>query len=138
MNPVEKNAAPPSHDAVDTAVQRAETGYGPYPTPDAGQVNRVGGEEPNFHLIGLSEPPSLGFCVGTAARCTQLTGAVGMAYAVLNSWTAMAASLSVALPSGGPTAVIWGIVPSFIGNMAMAASMAEMWACLGSYRLNYR
>jgi len=38
----------------------------------------------------------------------------------------MAASLSVALPSGGPTAVIWGIVPSFIGNLAMAASMAEM------------
>lgn len=38
----------------------------------------------------------------------------------------MAASLSIALPSGGPTAVIWGIVPSFIGNLAMAASMAEI------------
>lgn len=38
----------------------------------------------------------------------------------------MATSLSVALPSGGPTAVIWGIVPSFIGNLAMAASMAEI------------
>lgn len=51
---------------------------------------------------------------------------VGLAYAILNSWTAMATSLSVALPSGGPTAVIWGIVPSFIGNLAMAASMAEI------------
>jgi hypothetical protein len=61
-----------------------------------------------------------------------------MAYAVLNSqvlvvalahssrWTAMAASLSIALPSGGPTAVIWGIIPSFIGNICMAASLAEM------------
>ena len=38
----------------------------------------------------------------------------------------MATSLSVALPSGGPTAVIWGIVPSFIGNLSMAASMAEI------------
>jgi choline transport protein len=43
-----------------------------------------------------------------------------------SSWTAMATSLSLALPSGGPTAVIWGIAPSFIGNLAMAASMAEM------------
>jgi hypothetical protein len=43
-----------------------------------------------------------------------------------HSWTAMATSLSLALPSGGPTAVIWGIAPSFIGNLAMAASMAEM------------
>ena len=42
------------------------------------------------------------------------------------SWTAMAASLNLALPSGGPTAVIWGIVPSFIGNLCMAASLAEM------------
>jgi len=27
---------------------------------------------------------------------------------VLQSWTALAASLSLALPSGGPTSVIWG------------------------------
>ena len=40
----------------------------------------------------------------------------------------MAASLSVALPSGGPTAVIWGIIPSFIGNLCMAASLAEICA----------
>lgn len=39
----------------------------------------------------------------------------------------MAASLNLALPSGGPTAVIWGIVPSFIGNLCMAASLAEMY-----------
>lgn len=38
----------------------------------------------------------------------------------------MATSLSIALPSGGPVAVIWGIVPSFLGNLAMAASLAEM------------
>jgi len=38
----------------------------------------------------------------------------------------MAASLSVALPSGGPSAVIWGIIPSFIGNLCMALSMAEI------------
>ncbi|ORY34978.1 amino acid permease-domain-containing protein [Naematelia encephala] len=84
-------------------------GYGPYPTIDerdvtAGGVTQAGGSNRHFMLLSL----------------------IGMAYAVLNSWTAMAASLSLALPSGGPTAVIWGIVPSFIGNLAMAASMAEI------------
>ncbi|KII95549.1 hypothetical protein PLICRDRAFT_170188 [Plicaturopsis crispa FD-325 SS-3] len=60
------------------------------------------------------------------ARNFSLFSIIGLAYAILNSWTAMAASLSVALPSGGPTAVIWGIVVSMIGNLAMAASLAEI------------
>ena len=34
--------------------------------------------------------------------------------------------MSVALPSGGPTAVIWGVVVSGIGSLAMAASLAEI------------
>ncbi len=33
---------------------------------------------------------------------------LGLAFAILNSWTALAASLSLALPSGGPTSVLWG------------------------------
>jgi choline transport protein len=41
-------------------------------------------------------------------------------------WVAMSASMSVALPSGGPTAVIWGVVVSGIGSLAMAASLAEI------------
>lgn len=51
---------------------------------------------------------------------------IGLAYAILNSWTAMAASLSVALPSGGTTAVLWGIVVACIGNLGTAASLAEI------------
>ncbi|GAA5952667.1 hypothetical protein JCM3765_002240 [Sporobolomyces pararoseus] len=51
---------------------------------------------------------------------------VGLAYAILNSWVAMAASLSLSLPSGGPVATLWGLVVSFLGNLAMAASMAEI------------
>jgi choline transport protein len=38
----------------------------------------------------------------------------------------MATSLSIALPSGGPTAVIWGIVVAGICNVCMAASLAEI------------
>jgi hypothetical protein len=57
-----------------------------------------------------------------------LLSAVGLAFAILNSWTAMAASLSLALPSGGPTAVIWGVIVSGIGNICIAASLAEICA----------
>ncbi|GAA6053382.1 hypothetical protein JCM3770_002297 [Rhodotorula araucariae] len=51
---------------------------------------------------------------------------VGLAYCILNSWTAMAASLSIVLPSGGPVAMLWGLVISAIGNLAMAASLSEI------------
>jgi len=50
---------------------------------------------------------------------------LGMAFAILNSWTALAASLSLALPSGGPVAVLWGLVTAGIGNLCLAASLAE-------------
>lgn len=50
---------------------------------------------------------------------------LGLAFAILNSWTALAASLSLALPSGGPTSVIWGLVTAGVCNMCLAASLAE-------------
>lgn len=56
----------------------------------------------------------------------SLLSAVGLAFAILNSWTAMAASLNLALPSGGPTAVIWGTVVSGIGDLCIAFSLAEI------------
>jgi choline transport protein len=50
---------------------------------------------------------------------------LGLAFAILNSWTALAASLSLALPSGGPITVIWGLVTAGICNLSLAASLAE-------------
>ncbi|PSS18533.1 hypothetical protein M430DRAFT_101790 [Amorphotheca resinae ATCC 22711] len=50
---------------------------------------------------------------------------LGLAFAILNSWTALSASLSLALPSGGPTSVIWGLVSAGICNLCLAASLAE-------------
>ncbi len=50
---------------------------------------------------------------------------LGLAFAILNSWTALAASLSLALPSGGPTSVIWGLVTAGVCNLCLATSMAE-------------
>ena len=50
---------------------------------------------------------------------------LGLAFAILNSWTALSASLSLALPSGGPTSVIWGLITAGVCNMALAVSLAE-------------
>ncbi|KAK5946143.1 hypothetical protein PMZ80_000283 [Knufia obscura] len=50
---------------------------------------------------------------------------LGLAFAILNSWAALAAGLSFALPSGGPTSVLWGLITAGICNLSLAASLAE-------------
>ncbi|CZR69002.1 related to HNM1-Choline permease [Phialocephala subalpina] len=50
---------------------------------------------------------------------------LGLAFAILNSWTALAASLSLALPSGGPTSVLWGLITAGVCNLCLAVSLAE-------------
>ncbi|WPH03423.1 amino acid permease [Acrodontium crateriforme] len=50
---------------------------------------------------------------------------LGLAFAILNSWTALSTSLSLALPSGGPTSVVWGLVTAGVCNLCVAASLAE-------------
>ncbi|ETN39013.1 uncharacterized protein HMPREF1541_07055 [Cyphellophora europaea CBS 101466] len=50
---------------------------------------------------------------------------LGLAFAILNTWTALAASISLALPSGGPSSVMWGLVTAAICNLCLAASLAE-------------
>jgi hypothetical protein len=51
---------------------------------------------------------------------------LGIALTCLNSITAMSASLSLVLPSGGPVAMIYGIIVSACGTLCMAASLAEI------------
>ncbi|KAE8151693.1 amino acid/polyamine transporter I [Aspergillus avenaceus] len=50
---------------------------------------------------------------------------LGLAFAVLNSWTALSASLSISLTSGGSTSVVWGLVTAGFCNLCIAASLAE-------------
>ena len=50
---------------------------------------------------------------------------LGLAFAILNSWTALSASLSLALPSGGATSVLWGLVTAGVCNLCLSASLAE-------------
>ena len=58
-------------------------------------------------------------------RNFSLFSMLGLAFAILNSWTALGASMSLALPSGGPDAVIWGLVVAGLCNLCLAASLAE-------------
>ncbi|KAI5368226.1 putative amino acid/polyamine transporter I, amino acid permease [Septoria linicola] len=50
---------------------------------------------------------------------------LGLAFAILNSWTALSTSMSLALPSGGPTSVIWGLMTAGVFNLCLATSLAE-------------
>jgi choline transport protein len=106
---------------VNESVQREQQGWGPFARKDrrskkgdAGEIVQESAGEPQRHFKLLSLSKSSYF-----ALREPLT-------AILNSWTAMATSLSIALPSGGPTAVVWGLIVSFLGNLAMSASLAEM------------
>ncbi|KAF2138141.1 uncharacterized protein K452DRAFT_321488 [Aplosporella prunicola CBS 121167] len=62
---------------------------------------------------------------GELKRQFSFISMLGLAFAILNSWTALSASLSLALPSGGATSVIWGLITAGICNLALAASLAE-------------
>ncbi|RMZ73128.1 amino acid polyamine transporter i [Pyrenophora seminiperda CCB06] len=62
---------------------------------------------------------------GELKRNFSLISMLGLAFAILNSWTALSASLGLALPSGGSTSVIWGLLIAGVCNLALAASLAE-------------
>ena len=70
-------------------------------------------------------------------RNFSMLSMLGLAFAILNSWTALSASFSLALPSGGPTSVIWGLVTAGICNLCLAASLAEfLSACVVTQKLS--
>ncbi|KAE8379357.1 amino acid/polyamine transporter I [Aspergillus bertholletiae] len=50
---------------------------------------------------------------------------LGLAFAVLNSWTALSASLSISLTSGGSTSVIWGELLNIRLSPIAYTSLAE-------------
>ncbi|KAI9370717.1 amino acid permease [Aspergillus egyptiacus] len=58
-------------------------------------------------------------------RNFSMLSMLGLAFAILNSWTALSASLSLSLPSCGCVSVVWGLVTAGICNLCIAASLAE-------------
>lgn len=58
-------------------------------------------------------------------RNFSMISMLGLAFAILNTWTALAASITLALPSGGSSSVIWGLLVAGICNLCLSASLAE-------------
>ncbi|CRG88292.1 Peroxisomal biogenesis factor 6 [Talaromyces islandicus] len=58
-------------------------------------------------------------------RNFSMLSMLGLAFAILNSWTALSSSLSLSLPSGGSTSVVWGLITAGFCNLCIAASLAE-------------
>lgn len=50
----------------------------------------------------------------------------GLALTLISSWEALAGSLAAALVAGGPVSLVYGLVFTFTGTLACAASIAEM------------
>lgn len=67
---------------------------------------------------------SLGAAQGLKRNFSPLA-MLGLAFAILNSWTALSVSLSLSLPSGGPVSVLWGLITAGFCNLCLAASLAE-------------
>ncbi|CBX94161.1 hypothetical protein IAQ61_005371 [Plenodomus lingam] len=62
---------------------------------------------------------------GELERNFSLVSMLGLAFAILNSWTALSMSISLAITSGGTTSVLWGLLTAGICNVCLALSMAE-------------
>ncbi|KAH8690276.1 amino acid/polyamine transporter I [Talaromyces proteolyticus] len=58
-------------------------------------------------------------------RNFSMMAMLGLAFAILNSWTALSASLSLSITSGGSTSVIWGCVTAGVCTLCVAVSLAE-------------
>ncbi|KJZ71615.1 hypothetical protein HIM_09009 [Hirsutella minnesotensis 3608] len=58
-------------------------------------------------------------------RNFSLVSMLGLAFATVNTWLALCTSLNLTLPSGGCSALIWGLVTAGICNLCLAASLAE-------------
>ncbi|OJJ84428.1 GABA permease GabA [Aspergillus glaucus CBS 516.65] len=58
-------------------------------------------------------------------RNFSMLSMLGLAFAILNSWTALSTSLSLSLPSGGCVSVVWGLITAGFCNLCIATSLAE-------------
>jgi amino acid transporter len=59
-------------------------------------------------------------------RNFSFLAALGLAFTLLNTWTAMAAALPVGLQSGGPVVMLYGLLLSVAGQTFVALSLAEI------------
>lgn len=75
---------------------------------------------------------------------------LGMAFSIVNTWCSIGTTISASLPSGGPSAAVWGVVVAGIFNMCCGASLSEFlsayptaggqyqWAAVASWKSSKR
>jgi choline transport protein len=51
---------------------------------------------------------------------------LGLSLTFLASWEALGSALSVTMTAGGPVSIVYGLIFTFSGTLACAASIAEM------------
>ncbi|PWI70286.1 gaba permease [Purpureocillium lilacinum] len=51
---------------------------------------------------------------------------LGVSFVIIGTWTTIGSSMNIALPSGGPVAMMYGLVVAGIGTLAAAMSLAEL------------
>ena len=59
-------------------------------------------------------------------RYISLVPSVAFNAVLQASWSAVAVSFQAGLLNGGPTSLVWGMLRSWVGTTAVAASLAEM------------
>ncbi|GMK58357.1 hypothetical protein CspeluHIS016_0503890 [Cutaneotrichosporon spelunceum] len=77
-----------------------------------------GAPAPSEHGAHSTEP--------ALERNFSFISALGLAFTLLNTWTAMAAALPVGLQSGGPVVMLYGLILSVLGQTFVAVSLAEV------------
>ncbi|BEI86013.1 hypothetical protein CcaverHIS002_0603000 [Cutaneotrichosporon cavernicola] len=74
----------------------------------------------------LLPPSEVGVHEPALERNFSFIAALGLAFTLLNTWTAMAAALPVGLQSGGPVVMLYGLILSVLGQTFVAVSLAEV------------
>ncbi|EXJ84860.1 hypothetical protein A1O3_05535 [Capronia epimyces CBS 606.96] len=67
-----------------------------------------------------------GLAPGVTTRDITPVGIVAIAFNICNSWTAIAASLAIAIASGGTISLIYGMIVSFVMFLSTGLSLAEL------------
>ncbi|KAF2114462.1 choline transport protein [Lophiotrema nucula] len=92
-------------------------------------TSHVGSESLNGPVAGHLKP-----------RLSKLT-MVGMSFAILNTWIALAGSLGIVMPSGSSVAFLYGFIFCVLCNLCLGASLGEMAAIWptagGQYHFTY-
>lgn len=78
------------------------------------------------HNLQEGDVTILGIASGEVTRDIGPISVLALAFNICNSWTAIAASLAIAIASGGTVSLLYGMIVSFFMFLTTAATLAEL------------